>query len=199
MSEFYVNSYGLLVGPGVTWDLIPEGTLDPERGGQPVIKPTTVILHSQAGPRRTPAEALVAYMRRADITGEAHMIANLDGTMVQVVPFNRRADCNYKANSFAISFETQDNGSATLAETPWTLAQANQIANAIAAIGHKYGVPYTNPTNWQDPGVGYHSQYPEWSSYTGKTCPGAARIRQMDWVRAQAASICACGDPNEGV
>lgn len=183
----YVNGYGLLDGDDrVTWDLLPE------TWSQTIIVPRLIILHSQSGPRRTAAEALVAFMRRADIVGEAHLIPNLDGTIRQTMPFNVRADCNYKANPFAISMETQDEGAPTLPTTPWALPQLDVICNAIAAIGHKYGVPYTNPTTWTDAGVGYHSQYKEWSSFTGKTCPGAARIRQMDYVRATAAGICSC-------
>lgn len=206
MSDYYVNSSHMLIGPNVRHELIvPEATTNPE------IYPWSIILHSQAGPRRTAWQSLVAYMRRSDITLEAHFLVELDGTIVQTMPLNRRADCNYKANRFrvpfwgspngqldvgAISFETQDEGSGTLAHTPWSVPQLDAITNAIAAIGHKYGVPYTQPATWMDRGVGHHSLFPEWSSYTGKTCPGAARIRQMDYVRTTAAGICACGEPN---
>lgn len=205
MSDYYVNSQHMLIGPNVRHELIvPEATTNPE------IYPWSIILHSQAGPRKTAWQALVAYMRRSDISLEAHFLVEMDGTIVQTMPLNRRADCNYKANRFrvpfwgsgtgyldvgAISFETQDEGTATLWNTPWTLPQVTAISNAVAAIGHKYGIPYTSPTSWQDRGVGYHSQYKEWSSYTGKSCPGAARIKQMDYVRATAAGICACGEP----
>jgi hypothetical protein len=54
-----------------------------------------------------------------------------------------------------------------------------------------YGIACTNPTRWDDTGIGHHCQYPEWSSYTGKTCPGAARIRQMDYVRHTVAGMLA--------
>lgn len=207
MSGYYVNSQHMLIGPNVRHELIvPEATTQPE------IYPWSVILHSQSGPRRTAWQRLVDYMRRSDIHLEAHFIVELDGTVVQCMPLNRRADCNYKANRFrvpfwgsptghldvgAISFETQDEGSASLQFTPWTPAQAEAIASVIAAIGHKYGVPYTSPAHWQDRGVGFHSQYSEWSSFRGKTCPGAARIRQMDWIRRRAAEVCACAP--EGV
>ena len=188
-SPYWINSYGLLEGEGVIWALLPEAQT------QKIITPRTVILHSQAGPTFTPWQNLIAYMRRTDIVGEAHCLVNMDGTIVQAMPFNRKADCNYRANDFAISFETQDLGCPTLATTPWSIPQLNIMTNALAAIGHHYGIPYTSPTTWYDEGIGYHSQYPEWSSYTGKTCPGAARIRQMDFVRTTAASICACDAP----
>ena len=186
MAGYRINSYALLEGPNVEWKLLPETWT------QPIIEPRSVILHSQAGPRRTFWGDLWNYMNRADINGEAHLLVNLDGSIIQLMPFNRRADCNYKANQFAISFETQDDGAATLATTPWSLLQFDAITNAVAAIGHKYGIPYQSPATWDDAGVGYHSQFKEWSSYTGKTCPGAARIYQMDAVRSVAAGICAC-------
>ena len=205
MSDYYVNSQHMLIGPNVRHELIvPESTTQPE------IYPWSIILHSQAGPRKTFWQSLLKYMNRPDVTLEAHFLVEMDGTIVQTMPLNRRADCNYKANRFkvpfwgsptgfldvgAISFETQDEGAASLPNTPWTPAQLDAITNAIAAIGHKYGIPYTQPGAWTDRGVGHHSLFPEWSSYTGKTCPGAARIRQMDYVRTTAASICACGEP----
>lgn len=181
---YSIDNNHMLQGPGVIVALI-----QPEASTQPLITPRSIILHSQSGPRYTPWEALIAYMRRADIVGEAHFLVNMDGTIVQAMPLNRRADCNYKANPFAISFETQDNGYPSLAVTPWSPAQLATIIGVVAAIGVKYGIPFVSPETWQAPGVGFHSQYPEWSSYTGKTCPGAARIAQMDTVRAAAASL----------
>ena len=184
---FYIDRNHMLQGPGVIHALI-----NPEATSQPKIKPRTQILHSQSGPSRTPWDRLVAFMRRSDITLECHFLVNLDGTVVQCMPTNVRADCNYKANPFAISYETQDNGYPANEKEPWTPAQAEALANVVAAVGHKYGIPYTSPANYLDAGVGYHSQFPEWSVYKGKTCPGAARIRQMDWVRRRAAEVCAC-------
>lgn len=199
MSDYYVNSQHMLIGPNVRYELLPEATTQPE------IYPWSVILHSQAGPRKTAWSALKAYMARTDISGESHFIVDMDGWITQLMPLNRKADCNYKANRFkvpffggsqldvgAISFETQDEGSASLPFTPWTLPQVTAISNAVAAIGHKYGIPYVQPASWDARGVGHHSLFKEWSIYKGKTCPGAARIGQMDFVRSTAANTCAC-------
>jgi hypothetical protein len=191
---YYVNSQHILVGPKVIYKPIPEAATAPK------IVPWSLILHSNSGPAYTRWERLWAYMNRADITIESHLQIDLDGTIVQMVPFNVRADCNAHANQFvvngqrvgAISIETADNGAAALATQPWSMAQLNAIVGATAAVGHKYGVPYSSPTAWNDRGVGYHSQYKEWSIYRGKTCPGPARIRQMDYIRAEAARTCAC-------
>jgi hypothetical protein len=61
------------------------------------------------------------------------------------------------------------------------------MANALAAICVAYRIPCTATTSAYGAGIGYHSQFPEWSIYVGKTCPGAARIRQMDQLRRMVA------------
>lgn len=192
--SYYVNSNHVLVGPNVIYKPIPEATTAAK------IVPWSVIMHTNAAPAYTRWERLWAYMNRADINIESHLQVDLDGAIVQMVPFNVKADCNYKANSFqtpaglagAISIETADRGAATLNTTPWTVAQLDAIVGAVAAVGHKYGIPYSQPTAWNDRGVGHHSLFQEWSVYKGKTCPGASRIRQMDYIRQQAAHTCAC-------
>ena len=205
MSGYYVNSQHMLIGPNVRHELlVPESTTQTE------IYPWSVILHSQSGPRKTRWESLRNYMLRRDIAMECHFIVDMDGWITQTMPLNRRADCNFRANHFrvpffggtqldvgAISFETQDEGHASLPFTPWTLPQVTAISHAVAAIGHKYGVPYVQPSHWNARGVGHHSLFPEWSSFKGKTCPGAARIAQMDYVRTTAAGICACAPQGE--
>lgn len=188
--DYYINTDHMVVSPRISHQLIL-----PEAESQPIINPYLAILHSNAGPRRTRWESLIAFWRRLDITGEAHFQLNDYGS-VQGMPLNRRADCNYKANSFwkhgalqgAISFETEDNGGATLSTTPWTLNQLQDIIGILTCISVVYKVWCTAPAYWNDSGIGHHSQFPEWSSYTGKTCPGAARIRQMDWIRGAVAN-----------
>jgi hypothetical protein len=181
----------------------------PEAYTQSLIRPIGSIQHSNAGPHETPWWNLWAYMNRSDITGEAHFqLDGVDGDdthLVQLIPLNRRADCNYKGNYFVkdglprgyVSFETQDNGAASLPVTPWSIGNINeggsiwgQIDVLIAVntlICVTYGSWCSVPTHWQDSGIGHHSQYKEWSVYVGKTCPGEARIRQMDYLRQQVA------------
>jgi hypothetical protein len=181
----WLDLFHVLQGPTVIYKPLPEAST------QPFITPRNAIMHSQAGPRRTPWQSLWSYMFRTDVHLEAHTLANLDGTLIQTMPFNRRADCNYKANSWmfgttrygALSCETQDNGYPTLQTTPWSLQQMESLSNMLAIQCIAYKIACTAPTKWDDTGIGYHSQYREWSSFTGKTCPGAARIRQMDELR----------------
>lgn len=182
-----INRNHFLRGPGVIAKPIPEALT------QPFITPRSAIMHSNAGPRKTPWWSLVAYWARTDVAGEAHAQVDMNGAFVQAMPFNRRADCNYKANSWlhngkifgAISFETQDNGAASLPYTPWTQAQFDAMVNALTCICVVYRVRCTQPTSPYDSGIGHHSLFREWSSFVGKTCPGSARIRQMDELRRQ--------------
>lgn len=196
MAEYWVDSNHMLQGPGVIHDLLPEANVTKNCD----IEPWGIILHTNAGPKKTAGDKIRAFMARQDIVIEAHLLPQMDGTVRQTMPFNLKADCNYKGNRFRafggyagyISFESQDEGYPTLDNTPYSIPQTNTICNIVAALGHKYGIPYTSPIHHLDRGVGYHSQFPEWSVYKGKTCPGAARIRQMDYIRTTAAGICAC-------
>lgn len=189
-----VDRNGWLHGPNITHFILPENDT------QTPIAPRNVILHTNAGPHRTPWAKLMAYIARKDITGEPHFqlagaLATItnpgDLKLVQSMSVQVRADCNAKANSWwrankrvgAISFETEDLGAASLQFTPWSIPQLHTLVAAITAICATYGIACATPTRWDDTGIGYHSQFPEWSIYKGKTCPGAARIRQMDYIR----------------
>ena len=171
----------------------------PEAVTQPYISPRVAILHTNAGPRKTKWESLISYWRRADVTGEAHFQVhgvNGDAAIVQAIPLNRRADCNAKANRWsfngrsygAISFETEDRGYPTLPTTPWSLGQLDAMSGALTSICVVYGMSCTEPATWSSSGIGFHSRFQEWSIYKGKTCPGAARIAQMAFIRDKVAS-----------
>ena len=190
---YWVDSKHIVGGPNVIYRPIPESTT------QPLIAPISAILHSNAGPNKTPWASLWAYMNRKDIVGEAHFQVDGvdgDGPLVQIIPLNRRADCNYKANRWAkdgryvgaISFESQDRGSATLATTSWSPIQLQHMIGVLTWLCVCYNVWCTQPASWTDSGIGHHSLFKEWSSFIGKTCPGAARIRQMDYIRQQVAT-----------
>jgi hypothetical protein len=180
---------GELVYPGAAWLPIPE------QQTQPRIIVSQLIFHSMAGPRLTSLEALRAYMGRDDVHVECTAMSDMDGRMAQLVEANVRADCNYKANVRAISVETQDEGSPTLASTPWTPIQLEQHAGFAAWCHLRFSVPLRFPPTWDSPGVGYHRLYAEWSNVTGKTCPGDTRISQMPALLARAREIAAWSPP----
>ena len=183
---------------------IPEAGMPPVPGvtPQPMIKPRSVILHSEAGPRYTPLQSLWNFIARKDITGEPHFLLDLDGKIMQPMPVTRRADNNYSANSWwsngtrcgAVSFETADLGYPSLDVTAWNVAQLDTMVGVIAALCVTYDIACTAPPAWNATGIGHHILFPyqgvgrpAWTNVRGKTCPGRARIRQMDWIRQQVA------------
>lgn len=162
--------------PHALWWPIPEATT------QPTIRSTTTIAHSMAGPRLTSIEALTAYVRRDDVHKEPTFAGpDFDGRMGQLVGIDTRADCNTYANPFATSLETQDAGAGTLAGTPWSEPQLWQIAGVHAFIVLRNTAPLQLARTWNGGGLGYHSQFDQWTTHKGP-CPGAARIAQMPLV-----------------
>ncbi len=167
----------------------------PEAKTQPYIIPRSVILHTNAGPAYTRWQSLVLYFKRADIGIEPHGQVDWDGKLAQTMPLNRKADCNYKANGWyfgskyygAISFETADLGWPTLDKTPWTLGQVDTLIKLNTLIVAYLTDDCGQCATWDDSGIDYHSKFKEWSVYVGKTCPGYARIMQMDYIRQRVA------------
>jgi hypothetical protein len=186
-----VTASHLIDGPGFVYRPIPESTT------QPTIKPRNIILHTNAGQKS--AASLWAWITRASVNGEPHFQIGFN-IAEQYMPMNRRADCNYSANSWlaggitygAVSFETQDLGAATVNSTPWTARQLQLIIAAITCICVTYGVHCSAPATWDSSGIGHHSLFPfqgplrkAWTNVAGKICPGRARIAQMDYIRTK--------------
>lgn len=188
---YWLDNQHVVHGPNVTYRPIPESTT------QPKIMAHSAILHTNAG--STTAKSLWAYITRASVNGEPHFQVSYSG-VEQYMPTDRRADCNYSANSWrdlggitrgAISFESQDNGSASVDRTPWTFEQVNSFTSILTVLAVVYGIQCTQPATWDSSGIGHHSLFPflgplrkSWTNVRGKTCPGKARIAQMDHIRS---------------
>lgn len=151
---------------------------------QPVIRPVLSILHSAVDAKGP--TTLFYFFNRRDVRLESHFFIRLDGTIEQYMPVNRRADANYKANSFwsagarcgAVSIETEDDG--TPDTTPWTDAQIRSIVRLLLWLHTEWGIPLELATRWDGSGLGYHTLFPhDWTNVRGKTCPGTVRIRQF--------------------
>lgn len=190
---YSISPAHIVEGPHLVYKPIPESTT------QPIIEPRNAILHTNAG--GSSSKSLWAWISRASVTGEPHFQIGYTGSE-QYMPLNRRADCNYSANRWleagrwygAISFETQDNGGASVEITPWSQTQLRMMVNILTCICVVYGVQCTQPGTWNASGIGHHSLFPfqgvlskAWTNVRGKTCPGRARKAQMDWVRAEVA------------
>lgn len=132
------------------------------------------ILHVDAGN----ATDLYDYFKDRSGGIEAHGHIRKDGHMYQYRDTAFEADANYKANPFALSFETQG-----YADGEWTPEQLAKIKDTIvwAHVHHK--IPYRKVTSWNDPkgGWGYHIQFDEWHP-APKSCPGPKRIQQFNDV-----------------
>lgn len=151
--------------------------LQPESDKQEAIRPTQFIVHSIVAPwtaRRT-------YEYWRDSTNlESHFGVDYEGTVGQYIGTETRADANAGANrrsdgTGAVSAETASNTKAT---DPWNAKQLEDLIAIGVWLHQRHGIPLRICRSHSDPGFGYHSMFPQWST-SGTACPGAARIRQF--------------------
>jgi len=154
--------------------------LQPESDAQPAIKPTQFIVHSIVAPwsaRRT-------YEYWRDSTNlESHFGIDYQGAVGQYIGTETRADANAGANrradgTGAVSAETASN---TSASDPWNDKQVEELIKLGVWLHQKHGIPLRICRSHSDPGFGYHSMFPQWST-SGTACPGKARIKQFKEV-----------------
>lgn len=148
--------------PGAVWK--PEGATP---GG--VIVPRVFVWHSEATRGHAHPHAGL----------EWHFWFGFDGYIEQLVECDRRADANYKANSFALSAETEDNGDPD--HEPWTAAQLDSMVDVGRWASDRYPIALQRCDRWDGTGHGYHTMWGAPSQWTpvAKTCPGAARKAQF--------------------
>jgi len=166
--------------PDALWQPLPEDETQPKRERTRC----TLILHSQVG-----NYDLNPFFGRGSVVVESHMQQKKTGKMEQMVGLDRTADANYRANSWAISVETTDDGDPDT--DPWNDHQIEEMARFAAWLHENEGLPLRACSSWTDEGIGYHSQFDEWTAAKGigKTCPGKARIDQVPSVIARAKAI----------
>lgn len=154
--------------------------LQPESDDQPAIVPTQFIVHSIIAPwtaRRT-------YEYWRDSTSlESHFGVDYEGTVGQYIGTQTRADANAGANrrpdgTGAVSAETASN---TSGSDPWNAKQVEDLIAIGVWLNQEHGIPLRICRTHSDPGFGYHSMFPQWST-SGTSCPGAARIKQFKTV-----------------
>lgn len=163
--------------PGAEWRPLPENAT------QTKIRPTQVILHTAVdAPEPTRLERWFA---RVDVTVESHFWITLDGTIVQMMDTEVRADANRFANkrpdgTGAISIETEDEGDPL--GVPWTEAQLEALKKVILWAHEEHGIPLELCSSHDSPGIGWHAMWgapSEWTPAAAKTCPGRVRIQQI--------------------
>jgi hypothetical protein len=151
--------------------------LQPESDNQPAIRPTQVIVHSIVAPW-TPQRTYEYWRDSTNL--ESHFGVGYDGSLGQFIGTQTRADANAGANlrpdgTGAVSAETASN---TSASDPWTDEQLDVLVRLGVWLHREHGIPLRICRSHSDPGFGYHTLFPEWST-SGTSCPGAARIKQF--------------------
>ncbi|WP_432008936.1 peptidoglycan recognition protein family protein [Streptomyces bacillaris] len=152
--------------------------LQPESDSQPAIRPTQLIVHSIVA--AWTARRTYEYWR--DSTNlESHFgIGYGERDIAQYIGTETRADANAGANrrsdgTGAISVETASNSTAT---DPWNASQVEELIKLGVWAHQRHGIPLRICRTQSDPGFGYHSMFPQWST-SGTACPGPARTRQF--------------------
>ena len=148
-------------------------------------KPATLILHSgvmsHSRWHKKIRQSLRGFFTRSVL--ESHWFIDRDGTVEQYVSANMRADANYRANSWALSVETADDGNPDT--TPWTPQQITALARLALWCHQHHGVPLRRTRNVWDSGINGHSSHGApslWTNARGKTCPGKVRKKQIPEV-----------------
>jgi hypothetical protein len=199
--------------------LIPRGTIG-GAGQQPRIKPTIIVLHTNAS--NTSIAGAASLMKNTTKGQEFHFQQEASGTgrvagrLAQYVDTSIRADNNYKVNSFvsggvlcgAISIETADHG--TPYELSWTdLGQRKNLEDLVVWLCQTHGIPARRCPGPFEPGIGYHSIWGyntssnmnvnPWTNAVGKICPGPGKIREFPDLLAAVARRVAGGAEEEPV
>jgi peptidoglycan hydrolase-like protein with peptidoglycan-binding domain len=173
MGRHYVSK--IVAYPGSRLRLLPESKTADR------INPRMTILHSAVG-EDSPYE----YFKREGVRVESHAWVSLDGRVETFMGYNVKADANYRANAFAYSIETADNGSPDTFK--WTEPQMNTLAIMCAWSCRVNGSNPEAARAWDGTGIGFHTQFGAPGKWTpvAKTCPGHARIKQFPFVVAKA-------------
>ena len=205
---YVINDQNLLVNTSDSNRVLT--MLLPEAKTQKKITPRLVIQHTNGGPHSASIQNMFGFRGLPKVDIECHLQVQTDGQIGQFMPYNVEANANTDANRFvlkgttfgAISHETQDQGAKHLAidKDPWSVAQLGALIGATAAECVTYNIRCSPPTTWNDSGIAHHSLFPflgtdakgkaikgAWSGKSGKPCPGAARIKQMDFLRHEVA------------
>jgi hypothetical protein len=134
----------------------------PDSGREPAITMRAVIHHSIVG------SAEGAYQYFAGSTAvESHFIVKKNGYFWQCMSLGEQADANFRANTFAGSIETEDNGHPDT--DPWTAAQLDTLVWLSREMRRlRPRIARRRCRTWDDAGLGYHTLFPQWTNVPGK-------------------------------
>lgn len=157
----------------------------PEHGDVSRHVKTKLIFHSTG--TKASAQANRRYFAGGAVKVESTFIVNYDGSILQILEADERADANGSANDEGISVEVVGTG-----DEPYTPAQvAACIAIARWACANhpiaRRQIPSVNAS-----GIGWHVMFGApgpWTSVAGKVCPGRQRVAQVRDVIIPAARV----------
>lgn len=135
----------------------------------PAITPTTVIGHTAVSAQHAPGPGPHNGL-------EWHFYIDEDGLVVQRRDTEIQADANYRANAFAVSFESWDDGDPD--HVPWTDAQVDSIVGLLVWAARVHGIVPERPSSWNAGGMGVHRDFPEWD-FPYHSCPAGLRADQF--------------------
>lgn len=135
----------------------------PDSGREPSITMRTVIHHSIVGS----AEGAWQYFAGGTAI-ESTFIVKKSGYFWQIMSLGEQADANFRANAFAGSIETEDNGDPD--RDPWTPAQLETLVWLSLEMRRlRPRIARRKCRSWDDAGLGYHTLFPrQWTNVPGK-------------------------------
>lgn len=150
----------------------------PENNTQGTIVPTTAILHTAVDhPGDT---SLRGFFGQSSVSVESHFFVKNGGGVEQYIDTLVRADANRRANAYAVSIETEDDGDPS---RPWTVEQLVSIIDLLLWLNEVHDIPLTKCVSPEGGGIGWHAMWGApsvWTPSRGKTCPGPVRIGQIE-------------------
>jgi len=179
----------MAICPFAAWKPLPANTK------QVRMVPRVAILHTAVD---APGDTdLYGWFKQSGL--ESHFFVHNDGRVTQYMDTAVIAEANYRANSFAVSIETEDDGNPRA--TPWSPVMLKTIIKLLDWLCTTHNIPRRQCDRWDGSGIGWHSMWgintraqPNlnwWTTAIGKDCPGAPRIRQMTSLVLPALSVAA--------
>jgi LysM repeat protein len=151
------------------------------------ITPRIQLIHTNGAKTPGSIESSKNWAERRTVGAQATTLptfqVDLDGDAAQFIDINQAQNACYKANPFAISYETADSGwAADPTISAFTGAQLQMLANGVAYCSVLYGISLSYPTRWDGNGTASHTEpfgYPYWTNSNGKICPGQKKKQQV--------------------
>lgn len=162
--------------------------------GRQTITPRLTLVHTNAASAESSLQSAINWGNAASANTKPHYLVNAPQP-TKVVPTNRRAIANATVDAYqegrgdvaewSIAIETADAGfgPGDPGEAGGFLYDhAEIVARILAYESIVWNIPLEYPTTWWGAGTACHTEpfeYPYWTLYRGKTCPGREKKRQI--------------------